>query len=102
MGSDAAESVSVTTDSTGGGEYRCPGRGGLVIIPAGSGINTLTYFTADKPGGTRVPLNASDGTATVQTVAAGNAYDMPAEVYGCRVLYFKGNAAGSIFVTNRN
>lgn len=100
-GSDTYDTVAVTASESTTGEYRCTGRGGLVIIPSGSSITSLTYYTAEKPGGTRVPLNASDGTATVQTVAAGKAYDMPSEVYGCRVLYFKGNASGSIFVTNR-
>jgi len=102
MGEDTTDTIAVTTSESTTPEYRCTGRGGLVIVPSGSSITSLTYYTAEKPGGTRVPLNTSAGVATVQTVAAGKAYDMPAEVYGCRVLYFKGNAAGSIFVTNRN
>ena len=102
QGEDTVDSLTLTTSSSTTPEYRVPGRGGLVIIPSGSSITTLTYYTAEKVGGTRVDLNSSAGVATVQTVAAGKAYDMPSEVYGCRVLYFKANAAGSIFVTNRN
>jgi len=102
QGEDTADTVSVTSSESTTAEYRVPGRGGLVIVPSGSSITSLTYYTAEKVGGTRVPLNSSAGVATTQTVAAGKAYDMPSEVYGCRVLYFKGNAAGSIFVTNRN
>lgn len=103
MGQDNVELVAVATDEGDSEEYICAGRGGLVIIPGGSSITSLTYYTAEKQGGTRVPLNDKDGAAVAQTgLSDGNAYDMPAEVYGCRVLYLKGNAAGPVFVTSRN
>lgn len=102
QGEDTVNTVAITTSQSTTEEYRVPGRGGLVIVPSGSSITSLTYYTAEKVGGTRVPLNTSAGVAVTQTVAAANAYDMPPEVYGCRVLYLKGNAAGSVFVTSRN
>jgi len=103
MGQDNVESVVVATDEDDSGEYICSGRGGLVIIPEGSSITSITYYTAEKQGGTRVPLNDKDGEAVAQTgLSDGNAYDMPAEVYGCRVLYLKGNVAGEVFLTSRN
>ncbi len=102
MTGTTVNTVAITTNKDTTGEIPVSGRGGLAIIPSGSSITTLTAYTADRSGGDRVPLNDVDGDAVVMTVAAGNAYDMPASVYGCRMLYLKGDAAGSIFVTSRN
>ena len=77
-----------------------PARGGTIFIPSGSSITTLTYYAAEKLGGTFLPLYESDGsTAVTQTVEAGKAYDMPAAIFGCLVIKIRVNSNGSAFVT---
>lgn len=71
-----------------------------ILIPAAaSSITTLTYYAAEKIGGTYLPLNSSAGQAVTQTVSAGNAYDMPSALFGCAAIKIVANAAGSVFVT---
>lgn len=78
-------------------------RGGTILIPDGSSITSLTYYAAEKIGGTYLPLNKSDGSAAVaQTVAAGvagNAYDMPGACFGVLAMKIVANAPGSVFMT---
>lgn len=73
--------------------------GGQIIIPAGSPITSLTYYVAEKKGGTYVPLYDSTGTAVTQTVSAGKAYSMPSAIYGSQVMKIVVNSAGSVYVS---
>ncbi len=78
------------------------GRGGVIFVPVGSSITSLTYYAAEKVGGTYLPLYQADGaTPVTQTVTSGKAYDMPPQVFGCRAIKIVVNTAGSVFITQK-
>lgn len=92
-------SIALKTDDTTK-EIIFPARGGTIFIPAASPITSLTYWAAEKAGGTYLPLYEADGsTAVTQTVEAGRAYDMPAAVFGCLAIKIRVNSNGSVFIT---
>ena len=70
--------------------------GGVIFIPSGSTITTLTYHAAPDSGGTFLPLHDSEGMAITQAVAAGNAYDLPSPCYGAGALKIVSDAAGAV------
>ena len=74
---------------------------GQIIIPAGSPITTLTYYTGYDTAVTFVPLNTSAGVAVTQTVSAGKSYDLPAAVAGSALLKITVNADGAVVLINK-
>ena len=70
---------------------------GLIIrIPAGSSINSLTFYHADSSDGTYFALYDSAAAAVTLTVAASRDYVIPAAVNTCSFVKILGNAAGTI------
>lgn len=81
-----------TAISTGDFEF------GMVFIPTGSSITTLTWHTSTTLSGTYLAANNASGAIT-QTVSDGKAYPIPADLAGARFLKITGNAAGIVGVT---
>jgi len=72
---------------------------GMFFIPAGSGLTTLTWYAAEKPGGTYLAAYDKDGNAVTQTVVHTRAYPIPEALSGCRAIKVTGNEAGTIAVS---
>lgn len=80
--------------------------GGIINIPTGSSITSLTWYAAviqsDTPGSPNsaaqvfLPAHNSAGTATTQTVAGGNSYQIPVELFGAASLKCVVNVAGVV------
>jgi len=60
--------------------------GGMVFLPADVGVTTITWYAAEKPGGTYLVAYDEDGVAVTQTVSHTKAYAIPAALYGARAL----------------
>lgn len=75
-----------------------PYASGVIFIPAGSALTTLTFHAAPtlETNGTYLPLHDSAGTPIVMTVAAEKCYQLPAACYGAQGIKIVGNDAGSI------
>jgi len=71
---------------------------GMVFIPNGSSITTLTWHTSTTLNGTYLAAHNASGAIT-QTVAADRAYPIPVDLAGARFLKITGNAAGVVSVT---
>ena len=63
-----------------------PYAGGMVHIPAAEGVTTITWYSAEKMGGTYLAAYDEDGVAVTQTVSHTKAYAIPAALYGSRAL----------------
>lgn len=94
--------ISVTVDTTAAaceeiifGSYA----GAILFIPTGSSVTSLTWYVAEKPGGTYLAANDEDGVAVTQTVAAAKAYALPSALYGARALKAVSDAAGSFAIS---
>ncbi len=74
------------------------GARGTVYVRTGNTMTSLTYYGAIEAGGTYLPLY-SGSTQTVQTVAGGKAYDMPAECANCRFLKIVADVAETIDIS---
>jgi hypothetical protein len=72
--------------------------GGGIGVPAGSPITSLTFYAAVWPGNSYNALQDGNGNAVVLTVAAGNAYPLPAACVGFGGLKIIPNAAGPVDV----
>ena len=105
-----AEAYSVGTDADGSssdaigyGEFDC----GMVYIPNGSSITSLTWLACDKLGGAYEPAKHTVNSgvtpltyvATVQTVAANGAYPIPQDLVGAVGIKAVANAAEVILVS---
>ena len=73
--------------------------GGMVFVPSGSGLTTLTYYAAEKPGGTYLAAYDAEGTAITQTVQAERCYPIPTDLYGARAIKITGNTDGTVLVS---
>jgi hypothetical protein len=71
---------------------------GMVHVPAGSSLTTLTWHASNYINGTYLPVNNASGAVT-QTVSAGKAYPIPSDVIGAQFLKITGNAAGVVGVS---
>lgn len=69
--------------------------GGNIMIPAGSSITSLTFYSS-LDDGNYVPLNDSTGSAVALTVAASGSYPIPDAVFGCSDIKIVSDAAGSV------
>ena len=72
---------------------------GLILVPAGSGIGTLTFYACATVDGTYLPVYTYDGTAAVITVTAGRAYEFPPGVYATRYMKILADAADTVTIT---
>jgi len=67
---------------------------GVILIPSGSSLTSITYWVSSTEGGTYVQLYAG-GTAVSTTVAASRAYALDSAIEGAAFLKLQGNAAGT-------
>jgi hypothetical protein len=73
---------------------------GMVLIPAtASAITLLTWWVADKPGGSYLAAYDDVGVAVTQTVSHTKAYPIPVALSGARAIKAVVNAAGTVTVT---
>lgn len=72
--------------------------GGMVFVPTGSSLTTLTWYAATDETGTYLPVNNADG-AVAQTVEGGKCYPIPEDLFGAVYLRIVGNAAGAVLVS---
>lgn len=74
---------------------------GMVSIPAGSSLTTLTWHASGSEAGTYLPAlsSAAVPVAITQTVSASKVYPIPVDLVGSRFLKITGNAAGVVGVT---
>jgi len=71
---------------------------GVVAIPTGSTITTLTYFVA-SPAGTYYAAQDTAGAAVTQTVAADKRYPIPSVLFGASRIQIRANSAGTVHIT---
>lgn len=71
---------------------------GMVHVPAGSSLTTLTWHVSASERGTYLPAYNSAGAIT-QTVQGGRSYPIPSDLQGANYLKITGNASGSVDVT---
>lgn len=71
---------------------------GMVFIPTGSSITSLTFHAAHTAGGTYHAVYDSAGTAVTKTVAATRCYPLPVSIYGCHSFKIVSDAAGDVTV----
>lgn len=105
-----AEAYSVGTDADGSssdaigyGEFDC----GMVYIPNGSSITSLTWLACDTLGGEYEPAKHTVNSgvtpltyvATVQTVAANGAYPIPQDLVGSVGIKAVANAAEVVLIS---
>ena len=72
---------------------------GMVYVPAGSSLTTLTWHACATIDGTYLAAEDSASAAVTQTVAVSQAHPIPAALSGCRFLKITGNADGVVGVT---
>jgi hypothetical protein len=71
---------------------------GMVYVPSGSSINTLTFHAAPCSDGTFLPVYSGEA-AVALTVAAGKCYALPSTILGARFIKMVGNAAGTVYTS---
>jgi hypothetical protein len=93
-------SVSITDSATTTGEvpYHRDAQSGMVFVPAGSSLTSLTFHVAPKGGGTFLPLYDA-GSAVALTVVQGRAYQLPSTLRGCAAFRMVGSHAGTVEVS---
>lgn len=72
---------------------------GMVYIPAGSSLTTLTWHASTELSGTYLAAEDAASAAVTQTVAASQSHPIPVALSGARFLKITGNAAGVVGVT---
>lgn len=71
------------------GEYA----GGVLYVPAGSSLTSVTFYVADSKGGTYLPLYDQAGLAVSMGVSASRAYEIPTAVFGAAFIKIIGDAS---------
>ena len=101
-GLSKSKTVAVTAaiGTTAEVDYR-PFRSGTIHVPSGTALTTLTFSTAEKPGGTYEPAYDSAGTpaAVTQAVAADRSFPLPVALLGCGAFKMVGNDAGDVKIS---
>lgn len=70
---------------------------GMVLIPTGSSITSLTYYGSTTQNGTYLPLYDSAKNALTQTsLTAARGYDIPAAVYALPWIKIVTDADGAV------
>lgn len=75
---------------------------GMVHVPAGSSLTSLTWYSSVSENGTYLPaVNTMEmgSGPTSQGVSGGNSCPIPSNLQGARFLKIVGNAAGVVGVT---
>ena len=72
---------------------------GMVYVPSGSSLTSLTWYVAPVSGGTYVAAQDGAGNAKTSTVSAGKAVPIPADLLGAGALKAVGNTTGTIDVS---
>lgn len=72
--------------------------GGMVHVPSGSSITSLTWYGSDD-GTTYYAIQDGAGTAVVTTVAAGQAAPIPTACFAAAYLKAVGNTTGTVHIT---
>ena len=74
--------------------------GGVVHVPSGSSVTTLTPYVNDSgtSTGTYVPFYDVSGGSTAIAVAASKSYEMPIALFACKWVKFVANDSGTIKV----
>ena len=75
---------------------------GMVHVPAGSTITTLTWHSSLKAEGPYLAADDAASAALVQTVAAGQAHPIPIALNGARFLRITGDAVGVVGITMKD
>ena len=92
-----AEAVTVATSVASSGERKQERfAGGIIEVPTGSSITSLTFHHSTSEGGTYLPLYDEYGVAVTMSVTAGRAYVQPSALNVCSHLKAVGNAEGTI------
>jgi hypothetical protein len=97
------KTYAVTASSATSEEIKFQARGGQVHIPAASSITSLTWYTAEKSGGTYMPAYTEDGTTAVTqtSLQASRSYPIPSSLFGASWIKAVGNAAGSVHIAQK-
>lgn len=96
------QTVSVTASAGTTGEIpfeECAG--GMIFVPTGSALTSLTFHAAEKCGGTYYPAYDASGNAIALTVVHTRAYQLPTALYGAGALKIVGNGSGSIVILKK-
>jgi hypothetical protein len=95
------QTVTITNDATTTGEIKYAAEAGEFIVPHGSSITSLTWWAAEKKGGTYGAAYKEDGTTALaqSSLAADRAYPIPASLAGAGAIRAVGNVAGTILVS---
>jgi hypothetical protein len=72
--------------------------GGVLRLPAGSSITSLTWYATEAIGGTFAPAYDQDGVAVTQTVVHTRIYEIPSALFGAAAIKAVVNAAGTVYV----
>lgn len=76
---------------------------GVIHVPAGSSITSLTFHAATESNGTYLPLYEERGSgataACTRTVSAGKSYELPAAISGAPFIKIVADAAGSVTIS---
>jgi len=91
----AVSDAVATSEAINYGDYEM----GMVYIPSGSSLTTLTWHASTGINGEYLAADDAAGAAVVQTVAAGQAHPIPAALSGARFLKITGNAQGVVGIT---
>lgn len=94
-----AESVAVTVSATLADCDAFPMGsfcGGIIEVPTGSSVTSLTFYHGMTEGGDFWPLYDEDGVSVSITVAAESAYTQPDALNECVFVKAIANATGSI------
>jgi hypothetical protein len=73
--------------------------GGIIQLPAGSSITSLTFYASSTESGTYAQLYDSSNNAVSRTVAAERAYALPDECFAARWLKIVVNVNGTATLT---
>lgn len=94
------ESVHVDTVLADADEIEIRGfTSGMVYIPSGSSIATITWYAAAEPGGTYIAVENGSGAAVTSTVDAATAVAIPASCMSAGALKAVGSADGTMDVS---
>ena len=92
--------LAVSDSVAGSGTIRYDNaQSGMVYVPAGSSLTSLTWHASLFEEGPYIAADDSAGAALVQTVAAGQAHPIPAALQGAMFLRITGNVAGEVGYT---
>jgi hypothetical protein len=72
---------------------------GFIFVPAGATTTTITWYVAEKPGGTYMAAYDEDHVAITTTVAASQAVAIPSSLFGARAVKAVGNVATTVAVS---